>query len=239
MPPSHCHKKPRSVTPNQSDHRNTASRDPRHNCSGSNAIITDKHDRSVSDAMITDTTAKESPIVVTPNVNSDNRQYYDSHQYTNINDNNTVEAGNKTELLCMQLTLLLKVLESNNNRKATQNLLQYFWVQSQQSNWHVAFLLWYSSKKGFLYGTNWAVRKRIPGFSIPANIFSQSETETTPKTATGVYLHLSPPLWFSHPDAKGYELLAWKRRPQAIQNPPPIWKDNGDGVVRVFHMENG
>ena len=96
--------------------------------------------------MITDTTAKNAPAVVDLYVNSNNRQSHYSCQSTDTNNDNTVEAGNNTELLCMSINMLLKIMVSNNACNATQNILQDFLVQTQQSDRHVEFLPWYSSK---------------------------------------------------------------------------------------------
>ena len=87
---------------------------------------------------------KDAPAVITLGVNSDNRQYNDSHQYTDMDKNDIVEAGNETELLYTRVTLLIKVPESNNACNATRNLLQDFLVQIQQTDWHVALLMCYS-----------------------------------------------------------------------------------------------
>ena len=81
---------------------------------------------------------KDAPAVITLGVNSDNRQYNDSHQYTDMDENDIVEAGNETELLYTRVTLLIKVPESNNACNATGNLLQYFLVQIKQIYWNVA-----------------------------------------------------------------------------------------------------
>ena len=105
----------------------------------------DKRYRSRSNATITDTNTKNSPAVVTPDVNSYNRQSHKSCRSTNMNDENTVESGNETELLCTRVTLLLKVPMSNNSRNTTQKLLQDFLVQIQQSDRRVVFIPWYSS----------------------------------------------------------------------------------------------
>ena len=89
---------------------------------------------------------KDAPTVVTLDVNAYNRRSQDSSQYTNMNNDDMVEAGNKTELICTQVTLLLKVPERNKARNATRKLLQEFLVQIQQSDRNVTFLLWYYSK---------------------------------------------------------------------------------------------
>ena len=118
---------------------------PKHDSSGSNATITDEHDRSDSDPMITEYTAKEAPGIVALDVNSNNIRSQGNRQSTDTNDENKVEVGNKTELICARVTLLLKFPSSNNNRNATKNLLKDFPVQIQHSNMHVVLLPWYSS----------------------------------------------------------------------------------------------
>ena len=70
--------------------------DPKHEISSSNATITDKHNRSGSDSMITDYTAKDAPSFITLNVNANNRYSQGIHQSTNMNNNDTVEAGKET-----------------------------------------------------------------------------------------------------------------------------------------------
>ena len=59
-----------------------------------------------------------------------------------MNNNDKAEADNKTELICTQVTLLLKFLAINSTRNATQKLLQDFLVQIQQSDRRVVFIPW-------------------------------------------------------------------------------------------------
>ena len=66
-----------------------------------------------------------------------------------MNDDNTVEAGNETELLCTRVTLLLKFLARNNAHNAKQKLLRDILFQIQQSDRHVLLLPLYSSKKNY------------------------------------------------------------------------------------------
>ena len=74
--------------------------------------------------MITEYTTQDASTVVTLNVNTNNRQFQSNCQYTNINDENIVEAGNKTEILRTRVTLLLKFPSINNDRNKMRNLLQ-------------------------------------------------------------------------------------------------------------------
>ena len=133
-----CLKKPRSGLPNRCGKYDTIYQDPRCNISGSNATITEECNRYRLNPMIMDYIVKDAPAVITLGVNSDNRQYNDSHQYTDMDENGIVEAGNETELLYTRVTLLIKVPESNNACNATGNLLQYFLVQIKQIYWNVA-----------------------------------------------------------------------------------------------------
>ena len=102
----------------------------------------DEHDRFGSNPMTTETTAKDAPTIFTLNIDAGNSQLQDSRQAMNVDG--TVEAGNDTELLCTRVTLLLKVLASNNTRNTTQKIVQDFLVQIQQSYWNVAFLSGYT-----------------------------------------------------------------------------------------------
>ena len=97
--------------------------------------------------MITETTAKDTPAVVSINVNSDNSQSKDIRQ--SMNDGDTVDDGNKTELLCTGVNLLLKVPVINNTHNTTHNLFQDFLVQIQQSDQHTTLLPRYSSNKNY------------------------------------------------------------------------------------------
>ena len=58
--------------------------------------MTYERDCFISDPMITEYTAKDAPAVVTLNVNSNNSRYQGNRKYTNIKNNDTVEAGNET-----------------------------------------------------------------------------------------------------------------------------------------------
>ena len=71
-------------------------RDPKNRSYGSNATITDKHNRSGSKPMITEYTTKGAPAVVTLNVNAKNSLSQGIRQSTNMNDDDMVEARNKT-----------------------------------------------------------------------------------------------------------------------------------------------
>ena len=130
MPSFHFHNKPRSGTTNRSVQRNTASQDTRCDRSSSEKTITEK--------MIADRCGRPGSEDITYR-----RDCYGSD--ANMNDDSTFEAGNDTELLCTRVSLLLKVMVSKNYCNATRKILQDFLVQSQQSDWHVAFPLWYSS----------------------------------------------------------------------------------------------
>ena len=76
-PPPHTipliphHTKPRSRSPNGNDKRESISRDPKHDSSGSNTMITDKRDCPGSNPMITEYTAKDAPAVVRWDLNHD------------------------------------------------------------------------------------------------------------------------------------------------------------------------
>ena len=74
--------------------------------------------------MITDYTTKDASTFVTLNVNRNNIQSQSNRQSTNINNDNTIEAGNKTEILRTRVTLLLKFPSINNDRNKMRNLLQ-------------------------------------------------------------------------------------------------------------------
>ena len=113
------HKKSRSGSPNRHDKHDTTSQDLRRKNSSSNATTTDESDRYGSNPMITEYTTKEAPDVVTLDVKSDISRSQHSRQSTYINNDDTVEAGHETEILCTQVTLLLKVPTSNNARNAT------------------------------------------------------------------------------------------------------------------------
>ena len=166
--------------------------------------------------MITEYTAKDAPAFITLNINANNSRSQGNHQYTDINDDVKFEAGNNTEIPCKQVTLLLKVPESNNARNATRNLLQDFLVQIQQRDSHVTLLSWY------FWNNN---SSEVP-IEWPANVskdFQALKTyypcinpKTAHKTAIRVWLHLPPPLWWPHPSAKGYELLVRKWRTQDL-----------------------
>ena len=60
---SPLYKKPMSGLPNRCWKHSSVSWNPKHNSSGSNAIIKYKHDRSSSDPMITEYTTKDAPSV--------------------------------------------------------------------------------------------------------------------------------------------------------------------------------
>ena len=92
--------------------------------------------------MITEYTAKDAPAAVKLNVNANRIKYQGNRQSTNMKNDDTVEAGNETEILCTQVIVLLKVPVINNSHNATWKLLQDFLVQSQKSNRNVALLLW-------------------------------------------------------------------------------------------------
>ena len=72
-------------------------------------------------------------------------QSQSNRQSTYMNDDNTVEVDNQTEILCTQVTLLLKFPASNKSWNATQKLFQDFLVKIQQRVMHFVFLLWPSS----------------------------------------------------------------------------------------------
>ena len=99
MPLRPRHKKPRFGSPNQQSKRDTTSQDPNHNSYISNATIMDRCNRSGSDPMITEYTAKDASAFATLDINANNRRSQGNHQSTNMNDNNTVEAGHDTKLL--------------------------------------------------------------------------------------------------------------------------------------------
>ena len=121
----------------------TIPRYPKHDSFGYNATMTYKRDGSGYDPMITEYTAKENTTVVIADVKSNKIWSHGNRQSTDMNDDGTVEAGNDTEIIWMQVTLLLKVLASNNTRNATKNTLKDFLVQIKQSDRNVAFLPWY------------------------------------------------------------------------------------------------
>ena len=102
--------------------------------SSSNAMITGEHDRSRSNPIITEYTAKNAPSVVTLEVKAKNIQSQDCFQSNNTNKNDTDDSVNYTELLCKQVTLLLKILAIKNACNATRKLLQNLIVQIQQRN---------------------------------------------------------------------------------------------------------
>ena len=56
--------------------------------------------------MITDYTAEDSPVVVTLDVNAKNTRSHGNRQSTDMNNTNTLEAGNEEELLLTRVTLL-------------------------------------------------------------------------------------------------------------------------------------
>ena len=85
-----------SGTPKRSSQRDTTSQDQNRDCSGSDATITDKRDRYGSDARITDTNTKGDPIAITSDVNTNNLQSHDSHLYTNMNYDDTVDVINES-----------------------------------------------------------------------------------------------------------------------------------------------
>ena len=92
--------------------------------------------------MITDYTAKDAPAVFTLEVNSNNSQYQGNPKSTDINYDETVEAGNETEIICTWVTLLFKFLASNNSHNSMWKLPQDILVQIQQIDMYVAFLPW-------------------------------------------------------------------------------------------------
>ena len=138
----HRNNTPNSGYPNRRGQREIMPQDPRRDNSGSNATIMDEHDRFGSNPMTTETTAKDAPTIFTLNIDAGNSQLQDSRQA--MNGDGTIEASNDTELLCTRVTLLLKVLASNNTRNTTQKIVQDFLVQIQQSYWNVAFLSGYT-----------------------------------------------------------------------------------------------
>ena len=97
---------------------------PKHNSSGSNTTMAYEHERFRSNPMITEYNANDDTIVVTLNINANSSRSQGNHQYTNINDDDTVEAGNEKEILCTQVTLLLKVPARKNACNSKWNLLQ-------------------------------------------------------------------------------------------------------------------
>ena len=66
------------------------------------------------DPIITFYTAKDDPTAVALNINANNSLYQGNCQSTDMNYYNMVDSGNKTEILCKRVTLLLKVTASNN-----------------------------------------------------------------------------------------------------------------------------
>ena len=80
--------------------------------------------------MITEYTAKYAPSVLTLDVNSDNSLSQDNRQSTDMNNDDAVEVGNETEILCVRVDFLLKISAINNACDAMRNLLQDLLVQN-------------------------------------------------------------------------------------------------------------